>query len=245
MLPRSAESTSIPKPLSSLTTTARSGNGELPGDNRMRPAFASTRACSPSRRRIALTPRPGSTSTSRCRRPKARSPPPHQPSRPRSITLPKGISINSSAADGKTSCSAEQARIGFRHEAAQCPEDSKVGSLSISTSSLPAPLPGFVYLADPKPGDPYRLYLIADGFGVHVKLPAASVEADPETGQLTARLEGLPQFPFNEFNLHLFGSERGLLATPDRCGTYAVDSTFKPWDSLLPDQTSTQFFDPQ
>ena len=159
------------------------------------------------------------------------------------VTLPKGFSINSSAADGKTSCSAEQARIGLRHEAAQCPEDSKVGSLSITTSSLPAPLPGFVYLADPKPGDPYRLYLVADGFGVHVKLPAASVEADPITGQLTTRLEDLPQFPFNEFNLHLFGSERGLLATPDRCGTYPVKSTFTPWDSLLPDQTSTQFFD--
>ena len=99
-----------------------------------------------------------------------------------------------------------------------------------------------MYLADPQPGDPYRLYLIADGFGVHVKLPAASVEADPITGQLTTRLEDLPQFPFNEFNLHLFGSERGLLATPDRCGTYPVESTFTPWDSLLPDQTSTQFF---
>src|SRR5262249_31145368 len=93
------------------------------------------------------------------------------------------------------------------------------------------------------PGDPYRIYLIADGFGVHIKLPAASIEADPQTGQLTARLEGLPQFPFNEFNLHLFGSERGLLATPDRCGTYPVESTFTPWDSLLPDQTSTQFFE--
>jgi hypothetical protein len=158
------------------------------------------------------------------------------------VTLPKGFSINSSAADGKTSCSAEQARIGFRHGAAQCPEASKIGSLTITTSSLPAPLPGFVYLADPKPGDPYRIYLIADGFGVHVKLPAASVEADPVTGQLTARLEGLPQFPFNEFNLHLFGSERGLLATPDRCGTYPVESTFTPWDSDLPEQTSTQFF---
>ena len=40
----------------------------------------------------------------------------------------------------------------------------------------------------------------------------------PVTGRLTARLEGLPQFPFNEFNLHLFGSERGLLATPTAAG---------------------------
>jgi hypothetical protein len=158
------------------------------------------------------------------------------------VTLPRGFSLNSSAADGKTSCSAEQARIGIRHEAAQCPEAAKIGSFSIETSALPAPLPGFVYLADPKPGDPYRAYLIADGFGLHIKLPAASLEADPATGQLTARLQELPQFPFSDFHLHLFGSERGLLATPDRCGTYAVESTFTPWDSDLSEQESTQYF---
>jgi len=158
------------------------------------------------------------------------------------VTLPEGFSINASAADGKASCSDEQARIGFRHEAAQCPEAAKVGSLSVESSSLPSSLPGYVYLADPKPGDPYRLLLVADGFGLHVKLPTASVEADPETGQLTTKFEDLPQFPFNEFNIHLFGSERGLLATPDRCGTYPVESRFVPWDSDLPAQTSTQFF---
>ena len=159
------------------------------------------------------------------------------------VTLPEGFSINSSAADGKTTCSAEEARIGLRHEAALCPEAAKIGTFSITTSSLPAPLQGYVYLADPKPGDPYRAYLIADGFGLHVKLPPASLEADPVTGQLTARLEDLPQFPFNEFNLHLFGSERGLLATPDRCGTYPVESTFTPWDADLSEQESIQYFE--
>ncbi len=42
--------------------------------------------------------------------------------------------------------------------------------------------------------------------------------------------------------MHFFGSERGLLATPTQCGTYPVNSTFTPWDSVLPEQTSTQFF---
>ena len=32
--------------------------------------------------------------------------------------------------------------------------------------------------------------------------------------------DDLPQFPFSRFNMHLFGSERGVLATPIRCGTY-------------------------
>ena len=42
--------------------------------------------------------------------------------------------------------------------------------------------------------------------------------------------------------MHFFGSERGLLATPAQCGTYGVASTFTPWDSGLPEQTSTQYF---
>jgi hypothetical protein len=42
--------------------------------------------------------------------------------------------------------------------------------------------------------------------------------------------------------MHVFGSERGILATPTRCGTYSVDSTFAPWNDTLPEQTSKQFF---
>lgn len=41
--------------------------------------------------------------------------------------------------------------------------------------------------------------------------------------------------------MHFFGSERGLLATSTECGTYPVNSTFVPWDSVLPNQTSTSY----
>ena len=156
------------------------------------------------------------------------------------VTLPKGFSINPNAADGKTSCSDSEAQFGTEN-AAQCPEDSKVGTLSIESSALPGPLPGYIYLGKPQPGSRYRLFLVADGFGVHVKLPG-SVIADPQTGQLVASFQDLPQSPFSDFDMHFFGSERGLLATPTQCGTYPVISTFVPWDSALPDQTSTQFF---
>ena len=156
------------------------------------------------------------------------------------VTLPPGFSINPNAADGKTSCTEAEAKFGTE-EAAQCPDFSKVGSLSLSTSVLPGPLPGYVYLGQPLPAERYRIFLVADGFGVHVKL-AGTVTPDPQTGQLVLAFESLPQTPFSDFNLHIFGSERGLLATPTQCGTYPVKSTFTPWDTALPDQTSTQFF---
>jgi hypothetical protein len=156
------------------------------------------------------------------------------------MTLPEGFSINPSAADGKTSCTNAQARFGSEDEA-QCPEFSKIGSLTIESAVLPGVLPGYAYLGEPLPGNRYRVILVADGFGVHIKLPG-TVVPDPRTGQLRVLFKDLPQAPFQDFNLHFFGSERGALATPTRCGTYPVTTTFTPWDNVLPDQSATQFF---
>jgi hypothetical protein len=156
------------------------------------------------------------------------------------VTLPEGFSINSNAADGKTSCSDADANFGTTL-AAHCPDFAKVGSLTIDSSALPGPIPGFIYLGKPLPGNRYRVFLVADGFATHVKL-AGTVTADPGTGQLRITFTELPQSPLTAFNMHFFGSERGLLATPTECGTYPVESTFEPWDDALGSQRSTQYF---
>lgn len=157
------------------------------------------------------------------------------------VTLPPGVSINPNAADGKVACPDAQTGIKTRGPAT-CPDYSKVGTLSIDSSALPGPIPGAIYLGEPKPGDRYRLILAADGFGTHVKL-AGSARTDPTTGQIVVSLEDLPQAPLTNFNMHFFGSERGLLATPTHCGTYPVVSQFEPWDEALPSQSSTSFFE--
>ena len=156
------------------------------------------------------------------------------------ITLPPGFSINPNAADGKTACTDSAANFGTEN-AAECPEFAKVGTLEIDSSALPGPLPGYVYLGQPLPANRYRIFLVADGFGTHVKL-AGTVTPDPLTGQLTITFEDLPESPFTAFNMHFFGSERGLLATPTQCGSYPVSTTFTPWDSSVGTQTSTQYF---
>ena len=156
------------------------------------------------------------------------------------VKLPEGFSINPNAADGKTTCSDAEARIGSSEEA-QCPEFSKVGTVSIDSWALPGPLPGAIYLGEPRPGNRYRVIVAADGFGTHIKF-AGSVAADPVTGQLTTTFAELPQSPLTEFTIHFFGSERGLLATPTKCGTYPVESEFEPWATGQLNQSSTQFF---
>jgi hypothetical protein len=174
--------------------------------------------------------------------PQTQNPTTPTPSQIRSttVTLPEGFSVNPNAADGKTVCTDAQGAFGTR-DAAQCPEASKVGTVTIDSSALPGPIGGAIYLGESKPGDKYRLFLTGDGYSTHVKL-AGSVHMDPTTGQVVTEFDELPQSPLSEFNMHFFGAERGLLATPNRCGTYAVTSTFVPWDSALADHTSNSFF---
>ena len=53
---------------------------------------------------------------------------------------------------------------------------------------------GGIYLRPPLPGHLFRIVLVGDGFGVHVKIPG-EVKADPVTGQLTATFADNPQVP--------------------------------------------------
>jgi hypothetical protein len=156
------------------------------------------------------------------------------------VTLPEGFSFAPNVTNGKQTCSDAQARFGTTLEA-QCPENSKIGTISVETPVLPGLLPGAVYLGEPKPGNRFRLILAFDGFGVHVKLPGTATP-DPQTGRIVLSFQNLPQAPFAYFNAHFFGSERGSLDTPTQCGTYEVASVFTPWDSALLPETSRQFF---
>ena len=156
------------------------------------------------------------------------------------LTFPKGFSVNPNAADGKSSCTAAESAIGTL-EGAFCPQGSKIGTLRIDSSALPAPIDGAMYLGEPRPGNKYRLIFAADGFETHVKLEG-TVELDPESGQVVTRFTNLPQSPLQEFDVHIFGAERGLLATPTKCGTYTVESEFVPWAAeVLPVYSSDAF----
>ena len=156
------------------------------------------------------------------------------------VTLPPGFSLAPNVTNGKTTCSDAQARFGTTEEA-RCPETSKIGTLSVETPVLPGLLPGAVYLGEPEAGNRFRLVLAFDGFGVHVKL-AGSALADSNTGQIKISFQDLPQAPFADFNMHIFGSERGPLDTPTQCGRYEVTSEWSPWDASLSNQVSRQYF---
>jgi len=152
------------------------------------------------------------------------------------LTLPPGLSINPDAADGQTACSDAQANFDSEGPD-ECPDTSKIGTFMIETPALDGPLHGSLYIGEPKPGKQYRVFMVASGFGIHAKL-VADVLPDPQTGQVTFDIANLPQVPFETFSVHLFASDRGLLATPTHCTIYEVDSTFVPWNDQLSPQPS-------
>ena len=124
---------------------------------------------------------PASTST--CTVPQELSPTVPSPSeiRAATVTLPDGFSINPNAADGKTACTDAEARLRHRRRSAM-PRILQGGHASrIESAALPGPLPGFVYLGEPKPGDRYRIFLVANGFGIHIKL--AGIDHRPTPGR--------------------------------------------------------------
>jgi hypothetical protein len=156
------------------------------------------------------------------------------------VTLPEGFTVNPDAADGQTECKAAQVNFGSEGPA-ECPDTSKIGTFSIGTPALPERLQGDVFIGEPKPGDQYRLYLTSHGFGINSKL-VGSVKPNPLTGRLTAEFLNLPQAPFEDFQLHLFSGERGLMATPTHCTIHQVSAVFYPWNATQAEQTTSQSF---
>ncbi len=132
-----------------------------------------------------------------------------------------------------------------------CPEASTVGTAEAVTPFLPYPIEGRVYLAAPGCGGPaqrpcseqdavdgslYRLYVELGGRGsqrhdgVLIKL-AATVQANPATGQLTVRLSEAPQLPISQLSLRMFGGDRSLLANPSKCGPATTTGDLEPWSA--------------
>ncbi len=155
------------------------------------------------------------------------------------VALPEGLTINPDAADGQSACKDSQANFGSDGPV-NCPDDSKIGTVTIGTPALDEPLHGSLYIGEPKPGDQYRLFMAVSGSGINGKLVGRFIP-DPATGRLTAAFEDLPQVPFEEFDLHLFASDRGLMATPTRCTLFSARAHFIPWNDVLSAQDSVQF----
>ena len=158
-----------------------------------------------------------------------------------SVTLPAGVTVDPSAANGLTACS--EAQIGwlggstsnFTPDAPTCPDASKLGTVELNSPLLAGTLQGSVYLAAQDENPFHSLlagYIVIDDptTGVIVKIPG-ELKANATTGQITGVFENNPQLPFSALKLHFFGGPRGDLATPEACGAYTTTSNLEPWSA--------------
>jgi hypothetical protein len=159
------------------------------------------------------------------------------------VTLPEGMVVNPSGANGLGACS--QAQFGFTAkegdvihttpDPATCPDSAKLGTVEVDSPLVDHPLQGAAYIAQPYQ-NPFNsllaLYITVDDpqTGVVVKL-AGEIHADPSTGRLTTTFLHNPQLPFEDFRLHFFGGAGGSLRTPATCGTYTTTSSLTPWSA--------------
>ncbi len=154
------------------------------------------------------------------------------------VTLPANLVVSPSAVSGLAGCS--EAQIGLSSPApAACPEASKVGTVQARTPLLDHPVGGSVYLAQQgnagsaQGSNPFdsliALYVVVEGSGVQIKV-AGEVSLNQLTGQLTTRFKNLPQLPYSEMTLNLFGGPRASLV-PDACGLYTTSALLTPWSA--------------
>jgi uncharacterized repeat protein (TIGR01451 family) len=174
------------------------------------------------------------------------------------VTLPAGVTISPSAADGLDGCSdlasapaSDQVRLDSTNPV-NCADASKIGTVTATSPLLAShdpdtdevtgaePIGGDVYLVSPHPGDlspngdrdgKLRLLIQVENerLGINVKLPGI-VTVEHPSGRLTARFENSPQFPLKNVSLTFTPGDRAALVNPMiTCGSAKTTGAFTPW----------------
>ncbi len=148
------------------------------------------------------------------------------------VTLPEGMTIDPSQAEGLGVCTGAQFKA-VSVASLGCPATAKIGSVEVQSPLVEDPIEGNVYVAEP-----YRnpsksliaLYIVLrePERGIAIGL-AGKVAPDPQSGQLIASFDNLPQLPFDSFEFKFREGPRAPLITPSRCGKYTTTADFYPW----------------
>jgi hypothetical protein len=158
------------------------------------------------------------------------------------VTLPEGMVVNPSSAQGLGSCTPAQIDIKGASSPA-CPDSSKIGSIDLDTPLLDAPLNGGIYLASQGAnpfGTTLAMYLVAEGSGVVLKLPGR-IDPDLKTGRLTVTFDDNPQLPFSKLSLRFKTGPRAALSLPTTCGAATATAVLAPWSGTTPVALSSSF----
>lgn len=171
------------------------------------------------------------------------------------VTLPAGVTVSPSGADGLAACS--EAQIGFESIAGDgtdlftptlpasfCPDSAKIGTVEFKIPVIEHPLKGSVYLATQNQnpfGSLVAMYIVAEDPESGVLLKLAGEVSLSETGQITTTFKNSPQAPLEEATFSFFGGARAPLTTPSHCGSYTTQASFTPWSGSAAVSASSTF----
>jgi hypothetical protein len=161
------------------------------------------------------------------------------------LVLPAGMTVNPSMAVGIGTCSEAQyaAEQPETLSGYGCPESSKIADVTARSPLIEEEVEGGMYLATPYANpskDLLAVYIVARarGRGVLIKQPG-SIDLDPNTGQVTATFDNLPQLPYSTFEVHLREGTRAPLVTPPACGSYESQANFLPFSAMSDAEAKT------
>ncbi len=161
------------------------------------------------------------------------------------VSLPTGVTINPSQAEGLGVCTLAQYEStelsAFPTPGKGCPDDSKIGTVEVTSPLLKEKIPGDVYIAqqdDPSTSTPgaenpfdslLAIYVVMEEpeRGLLIKLPG-EVETDERSGRIVTTFDDLPQLPFSSFDFKFREGARAPLVTPPTCGSYDTVAEFWP-----------------
>ena len=170
------------------------------------------------------------------------------------VTLPTGMTLDPSAANGLSACSPAQFGVGS-DAPPTCPASAQLGTVQIDTPLLPNPLTGTVYLGcdgssaqtpctPAVPGGPLStnlyVYATAPAQGIDQKL-VGTVTTNPSTGQVTTTFANQPQVPFSDFILDFHGGPTSTVANPLACGPATTTSSIAPYSGNAAATPSSSF----
>jgi hypothetical protein len=176
------------------------------------------------------------------------------PVRTVTTTLPAGVAISPSAANGLVGCQ-ESGEEGINLESpdkGNCPAGSSIGTVEVTTPLLQETLQGNVYVAQPscggagqpvcteeaaETGGIFALYIEVrdESRGIYLKLKGkvevggAGHRNGLSPGEVRTTFTDAPQEPFNQLTLSFRSGPRAPLANPDTCGTFSTVAEIEPW----------------